>query len=82
MNDTTPNEPLRSGRWLAALVAAQDEYIELLAGELSDVAAFLALHNINCSAEKIRRGRELREKIAALRSAANTQSSATPNNGH
>lgn len=56
---------------LAALVRAQDEYIELLSAELSDVMPLAHIHHWR--SKRVEAGASARRKIAELRSAANTE---------
>lgn len=47
------------------LIAALDEYIELLGAEIRDLSSFAATHGIEST--RVEAGKELRERIARLR---------------
>ncbi len=73
---TQVNPSVGSGDLLAALVRAQDEYIELLSAELSDVMPLAYIHHWR--SKRIEAGASARRKIAELRSAANIVHEPTP----
>jgi hypothetical protein len=52
-----------------ALIEAYDEYINLLGEETQRLAALAYVHGYRCAPERVKRGEQLRAKIAELKSA-------------
>lgn len=49
------------------LIEAYDQYIELLVESESSLVGLAVVHGWHCPEDKVRRGKELREKIARLK---------------
>ncbi len=62
----------------AELIAAYDEYIGLLVQSESSMLGLAHAHGYRCPDELVQRGKELREKIAELKSGAPAQGTRSP----